>query len=291
MTIRPEEWRARGRLMDTLGGRIFALDAGGTGTGQAVLILHGFPTSSWDFADAAATLARDRRVILFDFLGFGFSEKPRDAAYSILEQADVAISVARQFGVKRAHVWAHDMGASVATELLARRERGLLPFDLVSAIVMNAGIHMEMSHPTIGQRLLVSPAGGFFARMARKPMFVAQMRRLFGRQPPADVLDGMWSLIAREDGAGLWPKTLSFMEERRRFRLRWIGALERVDVPVLIAWGAKDPVTRLAIAERLVRETPGADMIPWSDLGHYPHVEDPARVAAAVEAFFARVEA
>ena len=256
--VSPETWRQRGRTIALPDGRIFALELG-EGTGVPVLALHGFPTSSWDFAEAASALhARGRRVIVFDFLGFGLSDKPHDAGYSLFEQAEVAIAVARAFHLSRGHLWAHDMGTSVATELLARRERGLLPFEVASVALMNGSVHIDMAAPTFGQRILKSPAGPLFARVARQPVFVAQM--------------------------------IQYMTERVRFRRRWIGALERIDLPVLVAWGKKDPVARIEIAERLARETPGAELVTWDDLGHYPQVEDPERVAETIGAFFDRVD-
>src|SRR5204863_10086169 len=86
----PDQWRARGRMIETRDGAVFAVDTGGQGT--PVLALHGFPTSSYDFAAALEHL-RGRRVVIFDFLGFGFSEKPAGYGYSLFEQADVAIAV------------------------------------------------------------------------------------------------------------------------------------------------------------------------------------------------------
>src|SRR6185369_5619776 len=106
---------------------------------------------------------------------------PEDAGYSLFEQAEVAIAVARKAKLSKAHIWAHDMGTSVATELLARRERGLLPFDVASITLMNGSVHVEMASLTIGQRILRSPAGNVFARAAGRPVFAAQMRRIFAR--------------------------------------------------------------------------------------------------------------
>lgn len=290
MRVTPEAWRGRGRTLDLPDGRIFAVELGAS-SATPVLALHGFPTSSWDFADAAEALgAHGRRVILFDFLGFGFSDKPHDAGYSLFEQADVAVAVAKALGIGRAHVWAHDMGTSVATELLARRERDLLPFEIASVALMNGSVHIDMAHPTVGQRILKSPAGPAFARIARRAVFVAQLRRVFAHAPEPDVLEAMWGLLAREDGPLRLPAIIRYMEERVRFRRRWIGALERIDLPVLVAWGARDPVAKMAIGERLARETPGADLVSWDDLGHYPQVERPAVVADAVAEFFARVD-
>jgi pimeloyl-ACP methyl ester carboxylesterase len=284
-----EAWRARGRVVDTPDGRVWAMETGRAVESEApVLVLHGFPTSSWDFAEAIERVAERRRVITFDFLGYGLSDKPVEFAASLFEQADVAQLVARAFGVTRAHVWAHDMGTSVATELCARRERGLLPFAMDSLVLMNGSVHIELAHLTTGQKLLKSRAGDLFARLNSSYTFKAQMRRVFARPPSEDELEGMWRLVAREEGVLRMPTLIRYTEERARFRRRWIGALERLDVPALVAWGRCDPVAVMAIADALAAEIPNAERETWDDLGHYPQVEDPARVAATVTAFWDR---
>jgi pimeloyl-ACP methyl ester carboxylesterase len=257
----------------------------GPAPGIPIVILHGFPTSSWDFAAVIDKLA-GRRVITLDFLGFGLSDKPPEFGYSLFEQTDVTLKVLRTFGIERAHVWAHDMGTSVVTELCARRERGFLPFELESIVLMNGSVHIELAHLTFGQHALRSPLGKLFARLNTSRTFKAQMRRVFGRQPPEEELDAMWALIAREDGPARFPAVIRYTEERDRFRRRWIGALEKLDIPALIAWGKLDPVAILPIAEQLAKETPRARLELWDDLGHYPHVEDPARVANTVTKFW-----
>ena len=280
------EWQARGRYLTVSGRRVFTVDvpaAAGSNPAPTVLALHGFPTSSWDFADAAAELARrGHRVILFDYTGFGFSDKPADLSGSVFDHADVAIAVMQAAGVPRVVIWAHDLGTSVATELLARREQGQLPFEIAGLVLMNGGVFVEMSKPGLGQRLLMSKAGPLLARLNRRGIFVKQMRQLFGHEPAPGLLDAMWDLVARERGHLRMARTIRFMEERARFRDRWVGALTRVTIPVVVAWGARDPVTRLDIGQRLAREITGATLVAWDDLGHYPHAEDPVRAADAV---------
>jgi pimeloyl-ACP methyl ester carboxylesterase len=297
-SIPPEQWRTRGGEIVVPEGRIFTVDLLPSTERDApaiattpLLVLHGFPSSSWDFAEAAQRISDRRRVVLFDFLGFGLSDKPEDAGYSLFEQADIAVLVARKAKLERVHLWAHDMGTSVATELLARRERGVLPFEIASVTLMNGSVHVEMASLTVGQQLLRSPAGQAFARVAGRRIFGAQMKRIFARPIAEETIEAMWAFLDRADGRLRLPKTIRYVEERARFRRRWIGALERLDLPILIAWGAKDPVARLAIGERLARETPNAEMIRWDDLGHYPQMEDPERVAADVERFISRFDA
>ncbi|HEY8086242.1 MAG TPA: alpha/beta hydrolase [Polyangiaceae bacterium] len=282
-----EAWEARGRRVETRDGEVWTLDASGSGApATPVLVLHGFPSSAFDFARAIDLVAPHRRVVALDFPGFGLSCKPSDHGYSLFEQADVVLEVARSLGLARAHVWAHDMGTSVATELLARRERGLCPIELASVTLMNGSVHVELAHLTVGQKLLLSPMGGLFARLNSQRTFEAQLRRTFCLPPDEATLHAMWELVSRGGGIARLPATIGYVEERRRFRRRWIGALERCDVPVLVAWGRRDPVAVFSIAQQLARETPGARLETWDDLGHWPQIEAPARVAATVTAFW-----
>jgi pimeloyl-ACP methyl ester carboxylesterase len=290
-TVSVEAWHSRGRTLRTPDGLVWAVEHGAAHRERPpVLVLHGFPTSSWDFAAAIGILAQSRRVIAFDFLGYGFSDKPPDFGASLFEQADVAQLVARDFGVERAHVWAHDMGTSVATELCARRERGLLPFKMESLALMNGSVHIELAHLTVGQRILKTPLGPLFAKLSTSLTFKAQIKRVFAHPPSEAELEGMWQLVARADGTAMLPILIRYTEERTRFRRRWIGALERLDVPALVAWGAKDPVAVMAIADALAGEIPGCQRATWDDLGHYPQVEDAERVARTVSRFWDRVE-
>ncbi len=290
----PEQWRQGGKTLEVPDGRVFWTEHGsehGDAPALPVLVLHGFPTSSWDFCEVAQIVARRRRVVLFDFIGFGHSDKPHDAGYSLFEQADVVELVARAAGLRRAHVWAHDMGTSVATEVLARRERELLHFEPASIVLMNGSVHIEMARPTVGQKILLSPAGDLFARLGSRAVFFAQMKRIYGRPARDADLQGMWELLDRADGRRRLPAIIAYMRERVRFRRRWVGALERLDLPALVAWGEKDPVARLEIARQLEQEIAGSERARFAELGHYPQVEDAAQVASAVEAFWSKHDA
>jgi pimeloyl-ACP methyl ester carboxylesterase len=226
-------------------------------------------------------------VIVHDHLGFGLSDKPPGYSYSLIEQAEVALEVWRALGVRRGHLLAHDYGTSVATEILARRARGLCPIDLASVTLSNGSVHLELAHLTPSQRLLRSPAGPLFARLVRPSLIKAQLRRILGRPDAvAEVeLDLMLAGIDRGGGRRRLPEISRYLEERVRFRDRWIGALTQLDVPAHVLWGRRDPVAVPAIAEQLAAEIPSARLTWIDDLGHYPMLEDPGRWARAAAAF------
>ena len=118
------EWFGRGALHRVLGQEMFVVTEG---EGPETLILvHGFPASSYDYHRAVSHLLDgDRyRVVLFDLVGYGFSSKPAASfTYSMPDQAEQCLALWRQLGIDRAHVVGHDMGDSVLTEILSRRDR------------------------------------------------------------------------------------------------------------------------------------------------------------------------
>ena len=285
-------WRAAGTFVDIGGHAVFVRDTGPhQGSATPLLVFHGFPTSSHDWHLALPLLAAHRRVVLFDFLGYGLSAKPADASYSLFEQADLAIAVCRAVGLTRCHLIAHDMGTSVACEWMARRERDLLPIEITSLTLSNGSVHIELAQLTPSQRILRSPLGGFFARNARFATFKWQLRRILGKPLPDEEFEAMWHLMTRDDGRDRVIQIMSYIAERFRFWDRWIGALTRLhDLPVQILWGTEDTVAVPAIADQLVAEIPEAVDVRLPGLGHYPQVEDADAFAGAVNSWLDRCE-
>src|SRR5207244_10398424 len=118
-----EAWARRGRFVTLAEGhRIFAVQEG---TGPDLVLVHGFPSTSHDFAAALPLLTPRFRVTAFDQLGFGFSDKPAgDVSYSLLDQGRRAGEVVRALGVERARVVGHDRGLTLALAPLSRPQAG-----------------------------------------------------------------------------------------------------------------------------------------------------------------------
>lgn len=277
-------WRDRGRFLQIAGHSIFVVDMGPR-DGATVLLLHGFPTSSHDFHRVAGQLAGEHRVLALDLLGFGLSDKPGDYSYSLFEQAELVMLLCRHLAVHRVRIVAHDMGTSVATELLARRERGLLPFEVDALVLMNGSVHIELADLTPSQRLLRTRFASSFVKLSSRTLFGAQIKRILGRPLPASDLDDMWCQMQHKDGLRRLPQIVKYLDERKRFWNRWVGALTRVDFPTLVLWGPEDTVAVMAIGERLAAEIPGASLQRLEGLGHYPQLEDARRTGDALAEF------
>src|SRR5579862_1657018 len=165
---------------------------------DAMLFLHGFPTSSWDWCKIEPLLGARYRLYFFDFLGFGASDKPRDHRYDLREQADIAEAVARYFRIERARLVAHDYGSSVAQELLARNADRALSFELLDVTLLNGGIYPDLHRPVRLQKLLRSPFGPLVARLANEKRLSAALSAVFSsdHQPTRDELAQHWQAIA-----------------------------------------------------------------------------------------------
>lgn len=266
--------------------RLFVVEDG-PDDGPDLLLLHGFPTSSWDWSRVWPALTDRFRCLAPDFLGFGFSDKPRPHTYSILEQADLVEALLDARGRSRVHVLAHDYGDTVAQELIARdRERSAEARRLSSVCFLNGGLFPETHRPRPVQQLLRTPIGPLLVRFFARTSFYTSFPRVFGphTRPTRDDLDAFWSAIRAHDGHRVFPSLIGYITERRRHRTRWVDALLEPPYPIHLVNGSLDPVSGAHMVQRL-RQLGGlaaVDELP--DIGHYPHWEAPERV---VGPFFA----
>ena len=255
------------------------------GTGPLLVLLHGFPTSSFDWREFLKVDA-DRSVLAFDFLGFGLSDKPRDHSYTLSWQADLTEELVLRYGNARpVHVVAHDRGTSVATELLARDLAGELNVRLDGVLLSNGSILTERANPTLGQKILKGPLGSVATRLMSESFFSHQFRSIFSDQHPVtdQAVADNWALLVNNDGNRLGHKLVSYMTERVIYADRWHGAITDWQGDLRLAWGMQDPVAVPEVLEGLLELHPDLPVTRWEDLGHYPQIEDPPRFAAAVD--------
>jgi pimeloyl-ACP methyl ester carboxylesterase len=255
------------------------------GAGPILLLLHGFPSSSYDWR-LLLEEETDRAVLAPDFLGFGLSEKPRDHQYDLHWQADMVEELVRRQDEKRPVFFvAHDMGTSVANELMARDIEGALDMDLAGGLLLNGSMVQDAASPTLGQRILRSAVGPLFSRLSSERFFRQQFGSIFSPGHPLtrEEADDQWDLISAGGGRTLNHKTIAYMEERFKHAERWHGALRDWDKPLSLAWGMLDPVATEAVLDAVIALRPKAPLTRFDDLGHYPQIEDPGRVAAALQ--------
>jgi pimeloyl-ACP methyl ester carboxylesterase len=261
------------------------------GAGPTLLLIHGFPTASFDWWKMWNALAERFHVVAADMLGFGFSDKPPSDPYLLTDQASLQEAVAAHLGISRMHLLAHDYGVSVAQELLARQREGGSALKLDSVVFLNGGLFPEMHRATPGQLALVSDAGPALSAGMTRETFGAAMPAMFGpaTQPSAEELDAFWSLVSMQNGHALWWKVLDYMRQRRENSVRWVGALTQALVPQRLINGPEDPVSGRHAAEHYRAHVPDGDVVLIEGVGHWPQTEAPAATLDAVFDFHDRL--
>lgn len=277
-------WSGGERVRIVVGERERTVFLRRSGEGSRMTLLHGFPSSSHDWAKVAPSLAEDHALLLFDFLGFGATEKPADHGYTLHEQADLVESVWAQEGVSSTVLIAHDYAVSVTQELLARRREGTLAVDLEAVHLLNGGLYPDLHRPQPTQTALLDPEQGpQLSALLNEELFVQGLRPTFadGFDARSDSTD-IWQAMARDGGQRILHLLIRYMTDREVHGERWVQALQETDVAVAFVWGMLDPVSGAHMAERIRERMPGARFTALDDVAHWPQLEAPRRVAAAL---------
>jgi pimeloyl-ACP methyl ester carboxylesterase len=288
LTPRTLNWQRSGELVEIGGRQIFVRRQ--TGTGSQLLLLHGYPSSSFDWRHVLEALG-ERSITVFDFLGFGLSDKPRDHLYSLRDQTDLVEAVVERLELESVVLVAHDMGSSVATEMLARDIEGKLPFKLAAVLLFNASLVRERASLLWGQKLLLSRLGPLAARLVNEFVLRRQFAGIFSKAHPLSDEEAadQWSLLTHRDGHRLLQRLIYYNHERVTppFADRWHGALRDWPGDLRLAWAGMDPICTEAVLQAVLALRPAAPLTRLPELGHYPQLEDPAAVAAIIDGFTA----
>ncbi|MEQ8364149.1 MAG: alpha/beta hydrolase [Cyclobacteriaceae bacterium] len=282
-----EEWYKGGEKLMTAGVNVFYRHEG---RGEALICIHGFPTSSWDFAPLWEQLTNRFEVLAADLVGLGRSDKPNQNV-SIAMQADVIEALAIDQGIHTAHILAHDLGDTVAQELLARQIENKAHVKWLSCVFLNGGIFPEVHRPRFIQKLLISPLGSLVAKLSTERTFRRNMRNIFSKQypPEEEFIRDSWRLLMENGGVQMLPRLIRYMNERWEHRDRWVLPLENAKVPIRLINGVLDPVSGLHAANYYIEVVPNPDVVLLDDAGHYPHVEVPEKVWGAFLDFHGRL--
>lgn len=270
------------------------LDLGGTylsyvdtGEGPPIVLIPGWMGSAFNFAPQIEALAKDFRVICFDPIGSGMSDRP-SIAYSPAEH----FRFARRF-VEKLRVWpsvvvGHSMGGAIAYALASENP------ELVRGLVMIAPRPPVLAKEPAAQRL--------FRRMAHRfprgteKLAASAIRSSSARIAKSNVPDGLFentdeirdsiSSISRSPGSSqAAARTLIQMQNWSE----WSGRLREIEAPSLLIWGTKDKVNPAANSSEITVELPEAEVAFIDGAGHLPTLEAPDAVNEAVVAFAKKI--
>ncbi len=254
---------------------------------EVIVLLHGYPTSSFDWSTLWSELSTDYRLIAMDMLGFGFSDKPDNIEYTISMQTDILEALLSELNIKKMNIVAHDYGDNVTQELLARNieQRDKYPFKLKSVTLLNGGLFPETHHPTTIQKLLSSPIGKMVASLTNQTLFNKNFSKVFGQKtkPTKQELIDHWYLICHQKGYKIAHKLTHASKDREKNRERWVSSLLKTKVSLFYITGQVDPVTGMETTERYIELFSNKNIIVLDEIGHYPQLESPKKVLQAIK--------
>jgi pimeloyl-ACP methyl ester carboxylesterase len=281
-----ERWKAGGEYFDYLGFDVFYRTEG---RGPNLLLIHGYPFNTWDWAPIWAALTERFTVIAPDMLGMGFSDKPMAYQYTVHDHADMHEALLAHLGVDSAHVLAHDLGDSVAQELLARNEfdeRSYGRLRLDSVTWLNGGLFNETYTPRLLQKVLSrTPLGDMMSPLQGSPLSRRLMEptinEMFGpnTKPSRHMLDLFHQILDYNDGKRVLHKVGRFVNDRYTHRNRWVRAMRQTTVGMRLIDGPVDPNSGRHMAARYLEVVPNPDVVMLDDdIGHWPQIEAPDAV-------------
>jgi len=277
------QWRSSGHFLNVDGQQVFYKTEG---TGPVLLLIHGYPTASFDWAKILPALTNKYQCVTLDMPGFGFSDKSQKK-YLIKEQADTISEVIRHLGITSAHVLSHDYGDTVAQEMMAQQLENDLAFRIESLHLLNGGLFPETHRALPIQKLLLSPIGGLLIRFLNKNAIRKSMHNIFGpNTPPSDQdIDDFWTLISANNGHQHMHLLLDYMKQRKQYRERWVSALQNANAPLRLTAGMADPISGAHMVARYKQLIPNADVIELDQIGHYPQIESAEAVVNSITSF------
>ena len=280
-------WRDNARYLHVNGRKVAYWESDKGAQKPILLLIHGYPTSSWDWTAIWPAIEKHFHLVALDMLGFGLSDKPREHHYSIMEQADLQEELARQVGFGQAHILTHDYGNTVGQELLARALENSLGFNISSMCFLNGGLFPEQHRARLIQKLGLTPLGPLLGKIMSPERLRKSFDGIFGPQtkPSATEIDGHWELISENNGQSVLHRLLNYIPERRNNRERWVGALKQTAVPLRLINGGFDPVSGEHLYHYYNKQVPNPDSVLLENIGHYPHTEAAEKVTSHFLAF------
>ncbi|MBZ4557599.1 alpha/beta hydrolase [Mycobacterium avium subsp. hominissuis] len=265
----------------------------GTPGAPALVLVHGFPTSSIDYFALAGELSRDFDIHLLDFPGYGLSDKPpAPYVYSLYDDARLLVhAITEVWRLSDYRMLTHDRGSSVgmiASGMLAALDPPAAPVDL---ILTNANIYLPLANLTAFQSALLDPATARATAAATTPELLAAGMGASTFMPRRTLDDpeiaALAKCFAHNDGIRVLPDTIQYLNERAADETRWLEALSTSDVDTTVVWGLHDNVAPLRVPNHVwqtyLKTKPGRNrywVIPGAD--HYLQCDAPAQLAEIV---------
>ncbi|MCH7336747.1 alpha/beta hydrolase [Acinetobacter sp. NIPH 2699] len=256
---------------------------------NTIFLIHGYPTSSFDWTRVWEQLSEEYQLVAIDLLGLGFSDKPVGHQYSVQDHADQCIALIQYLKLDNVHLVGHDLGVGVIQELLDRQLKKQLPHSIQSVVFMNGSLFSEAYRPRIIQKLMASFLGHLIVPLISFSVFSKSMLQMFDQhhQPTSSELEQWYKLLNYNYGKKSLVSLNRSIFTRFKYRDRLVNALIHNKVPMLLINGKNDPNSGEHMAVRYRELIPNPQVIEIDECGHWTPWEQPKIVAKEIMCFLA----
>ena len=247
---------------------------------DAVVFVHGNPSTARDWDDLVAAGGRFTRTIAFDVSGYGQSDKVApDGVQTTDGVARYIQGLLDQLGVKRAVLVLHDFGGVWGLQWAVAHAGALR-----GAVLIDGGVLIDyLPHPDAFT--WATPGVGEQAMAATtREGFVGRIKQA-NPKTPEDFLNRLYDDYDRATRCAALRYYRSGSENYQTIGRDQAAVLRPLDLPALVVWGAKDPYVPVEQAENQKQAFPSARVVTFPDSGHWPHADDPERTRAEVIPF------
>ncbi len=266
----------------------------------AILMIHGYPTMSFDYAPLFNALKNDFYVCALDTPGYGFSDKPLDGYdYSIFDDAQLVDHYIREIvRLDEFALLTHDKGDSVGLALLqiyqAYKDK---PYTIRHHFITNGNIYLPLAQLTTSQKVLLNPASGpVISALLPAGRFAQGLADLaFATTLSQSEIDSYASIFAYQDGLAVSHEIIEYLNERAENEVGWLETLGKSEIPTTLIWGEQDEIAPVRVPDHVWtnyledRETPAAYWrIPCAD--HYLQVDTPELIVDIIRTTLAEDE-
>jgi pimeloyl-ACP methyl ester carboxylesterase len=265
--------RDGGHLID-IGG--LAANVKVVGAGPAIVLIHGFGAAIdwWDAIEPR--LSSKHRMVMIDLIGHGGTAAPR-SGYSIERQAALVAATITEFGIDRAVVIGHSMGAEVATAIAEA-----YPDRVIALVLIDPSSTADTQFNVLTELYLTPVIGELLAHFQHKKALRMALEQGFapGFKIPNNFIDDLRQVTYN----ALHSAHRESIAYRKAKSLSARLAATRPKPPLLAIFGARDPIVPPNSAA-LLAQVPGSKIATLPGVGHSPMVEAPVVTADLIEAF------
>ena len=257
------------------------------GDGEPILLLHGFPSSSYDWRRFLQPLSKYGRVIAPDLYGFGYSEAPSKASYTLDGYEIFLRDFLSAMGIDRFTLVGHDWGGVIALRYAIEN-----PDSVSKLVIMDASLY-----PDWVEHQRTSPDYSIIRRMEKNSLVKTMAQNLISKKTVKRAIAPRTDKLVTDEDLEhykfFFKRGINAIRLYSKDHLRWIeenaprlnARLNELRIPTMIIWGREDPYFPAKTPERLHSEIPGSTLHVLESVGHWPSEERPEQIIELISSF------